>query len=319
MLQYHAKSFQLIGLQPQLSPGAMQTIARYEAEHGVVIPAAVREFYLVGGDKLLGARAEEEIVGLDEFLQNVTESLDDTSPEELRCVGLTTPLYNHSYEIGLILDGSDDPWVDPNMGLDPPGPFSSFILTLAWDRITPRTLNVVTGSRSNADYAVRFGPPHVDFFLEEFEGLPTIRSGPVEPELFAFGFFRLGWRVEVLASGDPRVSLCPAEYRLFASAEEGLLDLYSFVWPCHGGPVVINLQNGWSNDSARLAALTTQFRARFPGVEITRKLESQSEQQRRAADEKHRRLEEWIDQSMQEEAKKKQQAEAERQFRSKKS
>jgi hypothetical protein len=176
---------------------------RYEAEHGVVIPAAVREFYSVGGDKLIGARAEEEIVELDEFLQNFARSLADPSPEGPRFVCLTMPLHNHSYQFDLVLEESDDPWVEPSMPVDLPGPFSTFLLSWAWDRTTTRTLNVTTGNSSLAGSAVRFGPPHLDFLLSEFEGPPNVRSGPVDPGIFPFGSFRPGQRVEVVSIGDP--------------------------------------------------------------------------------------------------------------------
>jgi hypothetical protein len=40
-------------------------------------------------------------------------------------------LCDMDYQVDLVLDGSDDPWVQPNMPIDPAGPFSSFILALA--------------------------------------------------------------------------------------------------------------------------------------------------------------------------------------------
>jgi hypothetical protein len=289
-LQYHAHSFRLLGYEPCLSAEAVQAIARFEADHGVRLPGAVREFYTYEGDKLrLGCPGRDGwcIVSLDDLLSDIA-GLDSwvysswrnfympgEPADQGEKVALTVPVCilshlfcNMDYQVDLIPDDPDDPWVEPNMDLDPPGPFSSFVRTLAWDRITPRALHILTGRWSNPDSAVRCGPLHLDFLLEAFEGLPNIRHGPVEPGLFTFGFFRPGRRVEVKASGDPRLALCPAEYRLFADDEEGLLEHYSLLWPCYGGPIVIRLQNGWNDDPARLAALQAKFSIRFPGVPV---------------------------------------------------
>jgi hypothetical protein len=179
---------------------------------------------------------------------------------------------NTGYAADVILDGSDDPPV----ASDPDGreqPFSQYVLDLAWWKVTVDEVpSILVRGPNQGDLAAAFGPPHLDFFVQEFEELPrdvalsfTLGYDPERPpsEWRVFAFFRPGWRVEVDVQGDPADGVRPAQYVLHADTVEQLFDLYAFAWPCHGAPVHL-----WTAKPMPAAAMKARFLARFPSVEV---------------------------------------------------
>jgi hypothetical protein len=153
-LRYHAEAFALLGHTPQVSTEAVGAITAWESGHGARLPASVREFYAHEGDKLrLGGDRDWCVVPLAGFLRAMKDAASHGSwvysswrpfylpgephdqgekPTITHPVCIISDLFcNVDYQVDLVLDGSDDPWVQPNMPIDPAGPFSSFILALA--------------------------------------------------------------------------------------------------------------------------------------------------------------------------------------------
>lgn len=137
-LRYHARAFQSLGLTPCVSPEAERVITTFQEKYPERLAGAVREFFLFGGEHLqLGDGVRWRIISLDDHL----DDLKDLEWAQFRSnpgltrgrefVVLSHPYCNHDYQVYLIVDGADDPWVEDNMGLNPAGPFSTFILHLA--------------------------------------------------------------------------------------------------------------------------------------------------------------------------------------------
>jgi hypothetical protein len=140
-MQYHAEAFRAVGHEPRVSPEALRAVTEFEAEYGGLLAAAVREFYINGGEGLhLGDGDNWYLVALETHLNDLKDlglaqyrsNPGLTDGREL--VVLSETYCNIDYQVYLVADGSDDPWVEDNMRLNPRGPFSTFVLHLAREK-----------------------------------------------------------------------------------------------------------------------------------------------------------------------------------------
>jgi hypothetical protein len=140
-LRYHAEAFRVVGYEPRVSPEALRAITEFEAERAGTLAGAVREFFIYGGEGLhLGDGSDWYLVSLKTHL----DDLKDLRWAQFRSnpgltdgrefVVLSDTYCNIDYQVYLVVDGSDDPWVEDNMRLNPRGPFSAFILHLAREK-----------------------------------------------------------------------------------------------------------------------------------------------------------------------------------------
>jgi hypothetical protein len=236
-LRYHAWTFRLLGREPRVSADAVRTIENWDAQHGLKLPAAVREWYSLEGieDILAAVCPGHRVIPLAQFLASfarVARHKQNGPPQPL--VFSPWPA-SAAPAVYLVLEGMDDPLITPVPGdWRAARPLSKVLADLAWGKVTAGRPSLVAGSIIDSRTA-EFGPPQFDFLLETFPQMKRSWSHPP-----SIRFFGPGTWVQVHPQGDPSDGPCPAFYNLWADMEEQLLDLYDLVWPCHGTPVQLS-------------------------------------------------------------------------------
>ena len=274
-LKYHAQAMRLLGHKITISEDSLDTIQCWEKEQDYRLPESVREWYsLEGADERL---APEDgscgPVALTHFLESIVERRKRTQPVKPFPVPFFIPWKaNTGYQSEIVLSDLEDPSVKIPADARYPH-FSNYVLEMAWWRVTfaeVPSLSIV--GKGMWDYHAECGPPHLDFLIENFEELlrqpqPYYSWAHEPPKKYkparGFLFFRPGDYLCVTVLGDPTTAVFPARYDLTSTTLDGLLDLYDFLWPCHGSPVALSPSKRDSRKEMKLA-----FRKRFPEIEI---------------------------------------------------
>jgi hypothetical protein len=257
-LRYHATAMRVLEATPVLSPAALRTIERCGARCGARLPASVREWYsLEGAESLLsipdvGGCLEPLDRLLKRFARLRTDP-DGSSPTRTLIYSADSSGFTEE----LTFDGTDDPPVDD--GGTPPrnrGPFSAFVLDMAWGvRTWPERLRAYL-----PDFGGVLGPPHLDFLIENFDELPRdkwrgrrnpFRPSAEEVDLFGYRFFGRGCRIRVVADGDATHAERAASWSVHAESESELFAALRFLWPCHGRPIVFSPPDEPGEEMAR--------------------------------------------------------------------
>jgi hypothetical protein len=270
-LSRYAQVLRLLAQTPKVSAAAVQAIEQHEAKYGIVLPAAVRDWYALEGavDMLAQRTGACGPNSLDGLLKEIAAVISAPKGSRKPRVSFYGPWrVNTGYEADLMLDGSDDPAVYSDSD-DQEKPFSKFVLDIAWWKTTfDEVLGIHVSGEDWWDFDAVCGPTHLRYLTERFEELPRephpAYTCPFDtPEYRGFRFFRAGGRVAVATKGDPAVGDRPAVYQLSADTEDNLFDLYESVKFCHGLAVEL-----CTNEQVVYAEMKTRFVARFRSAEV---------------------------------------------------
>jgi hypothetical protein len=229
---YHAQTLRLLRAEAVASPAAVRAIERWEAKHGVRLPAAVREWYSLPDPVGLLA-GDGGFLPLAEVLDNFTHAV--RTPD--RAAAFYCWEGNRETEMRVPLDGGDDPTAFPlHEKYADPEPFTSYVAFHAWGAMTGGTgwTRIFFGDTPAEQSPILVGPPHLDWLLEHFELLPQ-RPGRIR-DWQEFCFFGPLGRVEFTTAGDPRTGERPAFGTHTADTADAAGALVVAVWPFHPGP-----------------------------------------------------------------------------------
>jgi uncharacterized protein (TIGR02996 family) len=262
-LFYHRQTFALLGEQPKYSGKNIRMMERWESNHGVTLPLALREWYsFEGAERRLAA----DIIGYDPL--SLQRALKFATFRLRRQQQLGTP---SAFLVGrvpggdggdtVLLEGGQDPPMEDDGGylrdiFGAPERFSAFVFRHVWCRlIRSEPYWGMSGrwwedwecapERATPDFpllqvvGVNFGPRDTSFLAERFtEGVHVLAKGrwrrgrhPQTGEGIRFyhptselRFFSPGVRLQVVCQGDPSSRAKPAYWEISADSVPQLVE-----------------------------------------------------------------------------------------------
>jgi hypothetical protein len=228
-LKYHQATFDLLAIEPHVSPEAVEHLKQVEQRLGQPLPAAVREWYALQYAVAILARYSNEDHPLSiQKLGNQDLSMYKYSQERLLAEGMLVFLIENQAVCywAVWLDGSDDPPVvvgivgSTAIRWDIHAEhFSTFVYTRVWD-FQPW---VDTCCYLYAHDQL-LAPADLTILRSQFREGPQTYAWPAT---ISYRFSRDGQRT-VIWNDEHR----QADWSLWASSEQGLHELVSTVWHC---------------------------------------------------------------------------------------
>jgi hypothetical protein len=220
-LKYHHTTFRLLGEEPRVSGEAVQKMNNWEAEHGVLLPASVREWYSHEGVAELLTMKDQSCgsVEVDYFLQELLEDMKLPMQVDPPCACIFGAMrVNTGYYAYVFFDGSDDPpvsdelWPDYEFAEDTNHvPFSIYILdTLRW---------MLSENNPSLSVRVEEVSPHLLTALEEkFDHITLPPSKWTDESQTVF-----------LCGGLKTIAVSSQSIQIIAKTEEELFNLYESI------------------------------------------------------------------------------------------
>lgn len=259
---YFAQVYRLLRVEPTASPTAEAEIAACEKKLGFRLPAAVREWYSHPDSDTLLTSGNGGFLPRKEVLKNFATAA--RSPD--RTAAFYWWISGRSAEVRVPINGPDDPLTvaPPENAIHTPTLFSANVAFHAWWATAHESGARVNFGQSPAEQSpLRFGPPHLDWMMENFELLPQRPTNHKDWQ--EFWFFGPTGRVELTTAGDPRTGERQAFGTLTADSPDAVADLFVSAWPFHPGPVHFRYSIKDANARRRVR---NRIRKRVPGVEI---------------------------------------------------
>ncbi len=233
MLRFHTKTFALLGIEPSVSPSAVELLDQVEKRIGRPLPASVREWYeLRGAYRLLLEHSNDDPpVDISHFGEPARDSRGG-GPHDLIARDLLLFRWENQAVCtwAICLDGSDDPPVVVDVDTQ----FSTW--TRCADSFSQHVYSWVW------DYALIMGPSHSNDLLIQTENLLFSENAldfvdnHFQAELVTYGwpgatqyrFFSEGQRILIWVDEGY------ATWFLAASSEDALMNLVSKLGPLDG-------------------------------------------------------------------------------------
>jgi hypothetical protein len=257
---YFAHVYRLLRVEAKASPAAETEIAACEKTIGFRLPAAVREWY--------SHEAADELI--DNLLPR-SEVLASAVAVARKRITRIVPFFRWGNERGqemqFDLDGPDDPRVDSaGVPLNTPTTFTRIMEGFAWSKVFyfEEGSQIQFGRVPIEESPCWFGPPHLDWFLENFELLQQ-QGKYANPDAQGFEFFNEQGLVELFTDGDPRTGERQAHGSIVADTPDDAAKLFAFAWPLHAAPIRLIL--GF-RDAATRRRVRNRIRKNVPGVVI---------------------------------------------------
>lgn len=250
-LQFHARTFDMVGVTPTLAQAAVKLLEERERECGLIFPTSVREWYGFDGPGLglkigCGSTADTMVPvrGLgrpfsDWYLKRPARAKSHRLDDFVRA-GLLVVMHENQGVCtwAVKLDGSDDPSVvvevDSIDSAASPSEvkwepcadtFSTFIYCRAWDH--GQCLAAVSVGAQAQDRPLT--PGDLALLRTQFSEGPRTYG---HPGVTNYRFFTHNSAVLIWDGEDDEWRGGQADWSLMADSDEALLDLLRVVWQC---------------------------------------------------------------------------------------